>query len=98
MNDIAWSYRAIDSQVRVLDLGRSFEKLCRKADGVFVEFGKRRPSASTRSARSTDIEADMAILSSGVAKMASLAQPLEEFAYKAIAIAILSHGKRTARR
>ena len=41
MNDIAWSYRAVDSQVRLLDLGRSFEKLCRKADGAFVEFGTR---------------------------------------------------------
>ena len=41
MNDIAWSYRAVDSQVRLLDLGRSFEKLCRKADGAFVEFGPR---------------------------------------------------------
>ena len=27
MNEMAWSYRAIDAKVWMLDLGRSFEKL-----------------------------------------------------------------------
>ena len=32
MNEMAWSYRAIGAKVWMLDLGRSFEKLCRKAE------------------------------------------------------------------
>jgi hypothetical protein len=38
MNEMAWSYRAIDAKVWMLDLGRSFEKLCRKAKGTYIEF------------------------------------------------------------
>ena len=38
MNEMAWSYRAIDAKVWMLDLGRSFEKLCRKAKGSYIEF------------------------------------------------------------
>ena len=53
MNEIAWSYRAIDAKVWMLDLGRSFEKLCRKADGTFIEFRAQSTSASTRSPWST---------------------------------------------
>ena len=35
MNEMAWSYRAIGAKVWMLDLGRSFEKLCRKAQGTY---------------------------------------------------------------
>ncbi|TXG80675.1 MAG: type IV secretion system protein TraC [Thermomicrobiales bacterium] len=38
LDEIAWSYRSVDAQVWILDLGRSMEKLCRKADGMYVEF------------------------------------------------------------
>ena len=38
MNEMAWSYRAIDAKVWMLDLGRSFEKLCRVCDGQLIEF------------------------------------------------------------
>lgn len=38
MNEMAWSYRAIGAKVWMLDLGRSFEKLCRKARGTYIEF------------------------------------------------------------
>ena len=38
MNEMAWSYRAIGAKVWMLDLGRSFEKLCRKAEGTYIEF------------------------------------------------------------
>ena len=89
MNDIAWSYRAVDSQVRLLDLGRSFEKLCRKADGAFVEFGPRSAICVNPFSVVEKIEDDMAILVPAIAKMASLARPLEEVQYKAIGAAIL---------
>ena len=38
MNEMAWSYRSIGAKVWMLDLGRSFEKLCSKAGGTYIEF------------------------------------------------------------
>src|SRR5207247_2811216 len=38
MNEMAWSYLSIGAKVWMLDLGRSFEKLCRKAEGTYIEF------------------------------------------------------------
>jgi conjugal transfer ATP-binding protein TraC len=97
LNEIAWSYRAVDSQVRLLDLGRSFEKLCRKADGVFVEFGQQSAICVNPFSVVDTIEADMAMLVPSIAKMASLARPLEEVQYKAIGIAILRLWKEYGR-
>ncbi|MGE5813396.1 MAG: type IV secretion system protein TraC, partial [Acidobacteriota bacterium] len=97
LNEIAWSYRAVDSQVRLLDLGRSFEKLCRKADGVFVEFGQHSNICVNPFSVVDRIEADMAMLVPSIAKMASLARPLEEVQYKAIGIAILRLWKEYGR-
>jgi conjugal transfer ATP-binding protein TraC len=97
MNEIAWSYRATDSQVRLLDLGRSFEKLCRKADGQFIEFGAHSPINVNPFTVVDNIERDMAMLTPVIAKMASLSAPLEEVQYKAINAGILrvwrAHGK-----
>ena len=39
LNDFAASYRGIGAQVWVIDLGRSLEKLCRRAGGMYLEFG-----------------------------------------------------------
>ena len=89
MNEIAWSYRAINSQVRLLDLGRSFEKLCRKADGQYVEFGTGVRINVNPFSVVSNIERDMAMLAPVIAKMASLSTPLEEVQYKAINAGIL---------
>ena len=97
MNEIAWSYRATNAQVRLLDLGRSFEKLCRKANGQFVEFGPHSPINVNPFTVVDDIDRDMAMLTPVIAKMASLSAPLEEVQYKAINAGILrvwrAHGK-----
>ena len=45
LNELAWSYRAIGAKIWMQDLGRSFEKLCRKAEGTFIEF---RPTSRSR--------------------------------------------------
>ena len=72
MNEIAWSYRATNAQVRLLDLGRSFEKLCRKADGQFIEFGPHSPINVNPFTVVDNIDRDMAMLTPVIAKMASL--------------------------
>ncbi len=97
MNEIAWSYRATNAQVRLLDLGRSFEKLCRKANGAFIEFGPHSPINVNPFTVVDNIDRDMAMLTPVIAKMASLSAPLEEVQYKAINAGILrvwrAHGK-----
>ena len=49
LNESAWSYRSIERRCWILDLGRSMEKLCRKAKGMYVEFRPDSRSTSTRS-------------------------------------------------
>ena len=89
LNEIAWSYRAIGAKVWMLDLGRSFEKLCRVCDGQMIEFRASATINVNPFSAVTDIHDDMAMLQPVVAKMASPLQALEPFAYKAIASAIL---------
>lgn len=89
LNEMAWSYRAIDAKVWMLDLGRSFEKLCRKAKGTYIEF--RHDSDICMNPFSTvhDINEDIDMLVPAIAKMASMQTTLEEVQYKAISKMIL---------
>jgi conjugal transfer ATP-binding protein TraC len=89
LNELAWSYRAINSQVRIMDLGRSFEKLCNRAGGQFLEFNTRSNICVNPFSVVRDINTDMAMLGPVIAKMASLTTQLEEVQYKAINGAVL---------
>ncbi len=89
LNELAWSYRAINSQVRIMDLGRSFEKLCNRAGGQFIEFNTRSEICVNPFSVVKDINTDMAMLAPVIAKMASLTTQLEEVQYKAINGAVL---------
>ncbi|MCK6431590.1 MAG: type IV secretion system protein TraC [Aquabacterium sp.] len=89
LNELAWSYRSIDSQVRIMDLGRSFEKLCVRAGGQFVEFNTRSNICVNPFSVVRDINTDMAMLAPVIAKMASQNRPLEELQYKAISSAVM---------
>lgn len=89
MNEIAWSYRAIGALVRILDLGRSFEKLCRKAGGQFVEFTTASKICINPFTMVGDLEDDMAMLAPAIAKMACLSKSLDEVQHKAIGAAIM---------
>ncbi|MBK7592204.1 MAG: type IV secretion system protein TraC [Betaproteobacteria bacterium] len=89
LNEIAWSYRAIGAKVWMLDLGRSFEKLCRVCDGQLIEFRASAAINVNPFSAVTDIHEDMAMLQPVVAKMASPLHPLAAFEYKALASAIL---------
>jgi conjugal transfer ATP-binding protein TraC len=65
------------------------EKLCRVCDGQMIEFRASAVINVNPFSAVTDIHDDMAMLQPVVAKMASPSQPLDPFAYKAIASAIL---------
>lgn len=97
MNEMAWSYRAIGAKVWMLDLGRSFEKLCRKAKGTYIEFRPEVDICLNPFTHITDINEDIDMLVPGIAKMASMQHTLEEVQYKAISAMVLKlfreHGR-----
>lgn len=89
MNEMAWSYRAIGAKVWMLDLGRSFEKLCRKAKGTYIEFRPDVDICLNPFTHISDIFEDIDMLVPGIAKMASMQHTLEEVQYKAISAMVL---------
>lgn len=97
MNEMAWSYRAIGAKVWMLDLGRSFEKLCRKARGTYIEFRSDVNLCLNPFTIVQDIHEDIDMLVPGIAKMASMQHQLDEVQYKAISAMVLqlwrSHGQ-----
>ncbi len=89
MNEMAWSYRAIGAKVWMLDLGRSFEKPCRKAKGTYVEFRPDVDICLNPFTYIVDINEDIDMLVPGIAKMCSMQHTLEEVQYKAISAMVL---------
>jgi conjugal transfer ATP-binding protein TraC len=89
MNELAWSYRAIGAKVWMLDLGRSFEKLCRKAHGTYIEFRSEVDICLNPFSVVRDINEDIDMLVPGISKMASMQHALEEVQYKAISAMVL---------
>ena len=89
MNEMAWSYRAIGAKVWMLDLGRSFEKLCRKAGGSYIEFKPEAGLCLNPFSRVVDIFEDIDMLVPAISKMASMSRPLDEVQYKAISAMVL---------
>lgn len=89
MNDMAWSYRAIGAQVWMQDLGRSFEKLCRKAHGTYIEFRPNVDLCINPFTTVQDIHEDIDMLVPSISKMCSMQHSLEEVQYKAISAMVL---------
>lgn len=97
LNELAWSYLSTGAIVRMLDLGRSFEKLCRKAGGTYLEFHAASNINLNPFTRVNDIHEDMDMLVPAIAKMCSMQSRLEEVQYKAISTILLrlwqQHGR-----
>lgn len=89
LNEIAWSYLGVGAKVFMLDLGRSFEKLCRKARGTYIEFKPEVDICLNPFTNIRDINEDIDMLVPALAKMCSMSQPLHEVQYKAISTMIL---------
>ena len=96
MNEMAWSYLSIGARVWMLDLGRSFEKLCKKAGGTYIEFRtdskiNLNPFSVVSEARIVadgsvegGISEDIDMLKPALAKMCSMGSRLEEVQLKAL--------------
>jgi conjugal transfer ATP-binding protein TraC len=89
MNEIAWSYRAVGAKIWMLDLGRSFEKLCKVAGGTYIEFGPKVDVCLNPFSRIVDMAEDIDMLVPCLAKMASMRGQLEEVQYKALSAMVL---------
>ena len=89
LNEMAWSYRSIGAKVWMQDLGRSFEKLCRKAGGTYIEFRPDVHLSMNPFPLVADINEDLDMLQPAIAKMASMSRPLEEVQLKAISAMVL---------
>lgn len=78
-NDIITSYASAGAQIFVIDIGRSYQKLCGAIGGDFVEFGERSGICLNpfQIIQNYDEEADM--LAGIVVSMASLSDPLSDF-------------------
>ena len=96
LNEMAWSYLSIGARVWMMDLGRSFEKLCKKADGMHIEFrADSKINLNPFSVVSVErlnkdgvieggIHEDIDMLKPMLAKMCSMSQRLEEVQVKAL--------------
>ncbi len=89
LNEIAWSYRSIGAKVFMMDLGRSFEKLCIKARGTYVEFKHDTKINLNPFSKIIDINEDIDMLVPAIAKMCSMQHTLHEVQYKAISAMVL---------
>ncbi|MCG2583887.1 type IV secretion system protein TraC [Massilia sp. TS11] len=97
LNEIAWSYLSTGALLRILDFGRSMEKLCRNARGTFIEVRSDVPICFNPFPRVGLIEDDIEILEPTIALMCSPKAELSDVQRKAIAVMILNlwraHGK-----
>ena len=90
LNEFAWSYLGAGAKVWMLDLGKSFERLCHLADGQMVDL---QPGCGLNINPFSfivpkDFNKDLAMLQATVAKMAAPYGELDPFQYAAIATAI----------
>lgn len=89
LNDLAWSYLSIGAQVRMMDLGKSFEKLCRKANGTYIEFTPASKININPFPMVNDIAEDIEMLIPLIAKMCSMRSTIGEVQYAAISFIIM---------
>jgi conjugal transfer ATP-binding protein TraC len=109
LNELAISYLGTGAKVWMLDLGKSFEKICRKCDGAYVEFTPTsRISLNLFSMVSDEetgedgtvtggINEDIAMIKPALAKMCSMSTPLEEVQIKALGAMVLKLYKEYGR-
>jgi conjugal transfer ATP-binding protein TraC len=90
VNELAFRYLGSGTKVWIIDVGRSYRKLCSLVDGEFIEFSDERNNALCLNPFSmvVDINNDMEMLLPLIAQMASPREPLDNYGYSALASAI----------
>ncbi|MFA6120819.1 MAG: type IV secretion system protein TraC [Sideroxydans sp.] len=90
VNEMAYRYRASNTKVWIIDVGRSYKNLCELMDGEFIEFADERENKLCLNPFSMvqDINSDMEMLLPLLAEMASPREPLNNYCYSALGSAI----------
>jgi conjugal transfer ATP-binding protein TraC len=90
LNEIAWSYLGTGAKVWMMDLGKSFERLCKMAKGQMIDLktGCGININPFSSVIEKDFADDLAMLTSIVSKMAAPFGALDPFQYAALTNAI----------
>ncbi|MEW6682674.1 MAG: type IV secretion system protein TraC [Nitrospirota bacterium] len=102
VNELCLSYLAAGGQVWVIDIGRSYAKLCRLLDGDFIEFRPDNPPGLNPFSRVKDLDGedtDLDLLIPIIGQMASPSKPLSDlersFIERAIRKAFGQHQHQT---
>lgn len=87
-SDMITGYLAEGAQVFVIDIGRSYEKLCGLAGGEFVVFDEKSGISLNPFSRVTDIDEDMELLKPLFAQMASPSEKIGDLGKSLLEVAI----------
>ena len=90
LNSIALSYLGVGGRVWIIDIGRSFEKLCHSVGGQYIEF---KPDADIRLnpfSMVEDIDEDIEMLVPLFEQMISPSEPLDDYRRRQIGLHIQS--------
>ncbi len=97
LNSIALSYLGIGGRVWIIDIGRSFEKLCHTAGGQYLEFTPESDIRLNPFSMVESIEEDLEMLIPLFEQMISPSEPLDDYRRRQLGLHILSvwydHGR-----
>ncbi len=90
LNSIALSYLGIGGRVWIIDIGRSFEKLCHTVGGQYLEFTPESDIRLNPFSMVESIEEDLEMLTPLFEQMISPSKPLEDYQRRQLGLHILS--------
>ena len=90
LNFIAESYLGTGTKVWIIDVGRSYEKLCKHVGGDFIEFTPDKVICLNPFTFVKDLEEDLAMLKPVIGQMISPGRPLDDFEKSHLEMAIRS--------
>jgi conjugal transfer ATP-binding protein TraC len=79
LNEIATRYLAAGAKVWIIDVGRSYEKLCKSLGGQYLEFNKEADISLNPFTMVNDIDEDMEMLKPLLAQMISPSRKLSDY-------------------
>lgn len=90
LNHIALAYLGIGARVWIIDIGRSFEKLCHSVNGQYIEFTQESNICLNPWSMVTTIEEDLEMLLPLFEQMISPNEPLDDYRRRQLGIHIQS--------
>ena len=88
LNELAERYLAMGAKVWIIDVGRSYEKLCHALGGQFIEFTREANVILNPFTMVEDLDEDMEMLKPLIAQMISPSRPLSDYELSQIELAL----------